>query len=503
MVVLAAFGDNRSPSLPGSRWPLDGPVDVGRGPPHRSTGAVRGLRRSSGIASRPRPARRGFSRLRGRPDHRRRTGLGRDLDVLAGSAARRTISRIGSRSSPSWWRLADRERPRRARSSPGLPTSRRRCGGWRRWSPEERRRRSCSKPCASRSPGCSRRRRGAHTLRARRHGDGARRLDARRRLRGTWRATIRTRGHRVRAGLRDAPARADRQLRRATGVAAAAAREMGWRSSVGAPITVQGRPLGRAGGRLDERRRRCPSTPSGGWWSSPSSWRRPSPTPRAARSSRGSPTSRRRCGASPPWWRRAPRPAEVFEAVSAEVARLVHADAATLSRYGPDGTVDRRSAAWTRSGRRYHVPDRRSPRPRGGGPAPPGVLETGRPARIDRPARRTPMRPRRGRAARSAVGRRADHRRGPPVGRDGRRLDERRGRSRRHRGPAGASSPSSSRRRSRTPRAAPSSRPRGRASSPPPTRPGGGSSATCTTAPSSSCVSLALELRGGAGRGAA
>ena len=51
--------------------------------------------------------------------------------------------------------------------------------------------------------------------------------------------TIRVRGHCVGAGLRDTPAGTDR-LRTATGDAAAAARKMGWRSSVGAPITVQG-----------------------------------------------------------------------------------------------------------------------------------------------------------------------------------------------------------------------------------------------------------------------
>jgi signal transduction histidine kinase len=74
------------------------------------------------------------------------------------------------------------------------------------------------------------------------------------------------------------------------------------------------------------------------------------------------------------------QPAEVFEAVSAEVGRLIHADAAGLSRYEPDGSVTV-LGGWARNGRHcLQIGDRfilQAPSPAR------SVLETGRPARID------------------------------------------------------------------------------------------------------------------------
>jgi signal transduction histidine kinase len=72
------------------------------------------------------------------------------------------------------------------------------------------------------------------------------------------------------------------------------------------------------------------------------------------------------------------RPTEVFEAVSAEVARLVPADAAALTRYETDGTVTAlggwtRSGGYIYSGRRFALE----------GTVSGLILETGRPGRID------------------------------------------------------------------------------------------------------------------------
>jgi signal transduction histidine kinase len=133
----------------------------------------------------------------------------------------------------------------------------------------------------------------------------------------------------------------------APGSAAAAAREMGWRSSVGAPITVEGRlwgvlavvsttdrPLP-----VDTERRMAEFTELVA-------------TAIANAESRDELT---RLAEQQAALRRvatlvaqgAP-PAEVFEAVSAEVGRLVPADAAALARYEPDGTVNT-VGSWSRS----------------------------------------------------------------------------------------------------------------------------------------------------------
>ena len=175
-------------------------------------------------------------------------------------------------------------------------------------------------------------------------------------------------------------------------------------------------------------------------------------------------------------------PGEVFEAVSAEVAPLVGADGAGVTRYEADGTFTA-LGGWTSSGG-YPVAGRRFPLE---GSVSGLVLETRRASRIDRlrrPARRGSRgHPRDGLALRDGS---ADLGRRPPLGCAGRLLDERRAATRRYRERAWASSPRSWRPQSRTPRAAPSSTPHARGSSPPPTRRGGESSATCTTAPSSS-----------------
>jgi signal transduction histidine kinase len=72
------------------------------------------------------------------------------------------------------------------------------------------------------------------------------------------------------------------------------------------------------------------------------------------------------------------RPADVFEAVSAEVALLVPADAAALTRYETDGTVTA-LGGWTRSGG-YVYTGRRFPLE---GTVSELIFETGRPGRID------------------------------------------------------------------------------------------------------------------------
>ena len=114
-------------------------------------------------------------------------------------------------------------------------------------------------------------------------------------------------------------------------------------------------------------------------------------------------------------------PAEVFEAVSAEVAALIAADGAALTRYEADGTVTAVSG-WTTEGgyiyvgRRYELE----------GTVSGLIFETGRPGRVDE-LRRSAGRGARGRPrdGLAFVRGSADHRRGPPLGRLGRRLEER------------------------------------------------------------------------------
>jgi signal transduction histidine kinase/uncharacterized protein YoaH (UPF0181 family) len=154
-------------------------------------------------------------------------------------------------------------------------------------------------------------------------------------------------------------------------LAAAAAREMGWDSSVGAPITVEGRlwgvltvvsttnrPLP-----VDTERRLAGFTQLVA-------------TAIANTQSREQAALRRVATLVA----QGARPAQVFQAVIAEVGRLVPADASALSRYGPDGTVTP-IGEWTPTGG-FQIPiGERLPLERGTSAW--LVFETRRPARVD------------------------------------------------------------------------------------------------------------------------
>jgi GAF domain-containing protein len=75
---------------------------------------------------------------------------------------------------------------------------------------------------------------------------------------------------------------------------------------------------------------------------------------------------------------RGARPADVFEAVSAEVARVVLADAAALTRYETDGTVTA-VGGWTKSGAYVYTGRRFASQ----GTVSGLIFETGRPGRIN------------------------------------------------------------------------------------------------------------------------
>ena len=149
-----------------------------------------------------------------------------------------------------------------------------------------------------------------------------------------------------------------------------------------------------------------------------------------------------------------------------------------MGRYEPDGKRDHRGLVERRRARLSHrraVADRGHERRVDGAPDRPGRAYR-RLLGCHRPDRR-----RRAGGGHAVGGWKPDRRRRPSLGRHDRRLD-RRAASAGHRGAPRAHSPSSSRRRSRTPRASPSSPPRGGASSPLRTRLAGRSSATSTTA---------------------
>jgi signal transduction histidine kinase len=173
------------------------------------------------------------------------------------------------------------------------------------------------------------------------------------------------------------PARIDYEG--ATGHAAAAARKMGWRSSVGAPITVQGHLWGA----LSVVSASALPLP-------PDTERRLVKFTELVATAIANAESREeltRLAEEQAALRRVAtlvaqgKPhGDVFEAISAEVARLVPADAATLVRYRTDGTVET-VGSWSAFG----------------GPVPVGlrlplsssrlsqvILETHRPARMDR-----------------------------------------------------------------------------------------------------------------------
>ena len=299
MVVLAAFGDNQEPFTPGSRWPLDGPsmsAEVLRtGRPVR----FEDYADLPGSLSR-KPAARASARLPG-AHRRRRTGLGRDLDVVVREAppersggSSRGIHRVvgtaiaNAESREELTRLADEQAALRrvatlvAQDAPAAELFEAVCVEVARLAPAE------GSALARFEPDGMVTALGGWTTTGG-YGYEERRFASEGTVSGLVFETRR-------------PARIDYEG--ATGAAAAAARKMGWRSSVGAPITVQGHlwgalavvsasasPLPR-----DTERRLVKFT---GWW------RLPSPTPRAAKSSLVLPTSRPRCGAWPPWWRRA------------------------------------------------------------------------------------------------------------------------------------------------------------------------------------------------------
>ena len=172
------------------------------------------------------------------------------------------------------------------------------------------------------------------------------------------------------------PARIDYE--RATGEAPAAARKMGWRSSVGAPITVQGHLWGALA------------------VVSASSSPLPADTERrlvkftelvaTAIANAESREQLTRLADEQAALRRVAtlvvqgKPhGDVFEAISAEVARLVPADAATLVRYRTDGTVET-VGSWSTLGGRVPVGLRL---PLSSSRVCQVIHETHRPARVD------------------------------------------------------------------------------------------------------------------------
>ena len=173
------------------------------------------------------------------------------------------------------------------------------------------------------------------------------------------------------------PARIDYE--RAAGHAAAAARKMGWRSSVAAPITVQGHLWGALAVvsasasplPIDTERRLVKFTE----------------LVATAIANAESREQLARLADEQAALRRVAtlvaqgKPhGDVFEAISAEVARLVPADAATLVRYRTDGTVES-VGSWSAFGGPVPVGMRL---PLSGSRLSQVILETHRPARIDR-----------------------------------------------------------------------------------------------------------------------
>ena len=164
-------------------------------------------------------------------------------------------------------------------------------------------------------------------------------------------------------------------------LAAAAAREMGWDSSVGAPITVEGRlwgvlavvsttnrPLP-----VDTERRLAGFTQLVATAIANTESREELAELAEEQAALRRVATLVAQGA---------RPAQVFQAVSAEVGRLVPADAAALSRYEADGTITPLGEWTPTSGSEFGVPvGERLPLKRGTSAW--LVFETRRPARVD------------------------------------------------------------------------------------------------------------------------
>jgi signal transduction histidine kinase/uncharacterized protein YoaH (UPF0181 family) len=164
--------------------------------------------------------------------------------------------------------------------------------------------------------------------------------------------------------------------------AAAAAREMGWDSSVGAPITVEGRLWGVLAV-VSTTNRPLPVDTE----------RRLAGFTQLVATAIANTESREQLAElaeEQAALRRVAtlvaqgaRPAQVFQAVSAEVGRLLPADAVAISRYGPDGTVTP-LGEWTPTGDpEFGVLIVRERLPLERGTSAWLVFETRRPARVD------------------------------------------------------------------------------------------------------------------------
>ena len=165
------------------------------------------------------------------------------------------------------------------------------------------------------------------------------------------------------------------------GSAAAAAREMGWHSSVGAPITVEGRLWGvlavvSTANRplpVDTERRLAGFTQLVATAIANTESREELAELAEEQAALRRVATLVAQGA---------RPAQVFQAVSAEVGRLVPADAAALSRYEADGTITPLGEWTPTGGSEFGVPvGERLPLKRGTSAW--LVFETRRPARVD------------------------------------------------------------------------------------------------------------------------
>mgnify|MGYP003694629319 CR=1 FL=1 len=217
---------------------------------------------------------------RGRPDHRRRPGLGSDLDVVAGRTAAgrprgtaRGVHRAGGdrdREQPGARRAHPARRGAGGAAARGDPGRGRRAAGGCVRSGE----RGGRSPCFPRTPRLSRATRTTARVTA------LERLDDRGRLR-LRREALRARRHRVRADLRDAAGPGGIEYYAEAPGGCGRGRPRDGLALVGGSADHRRRPaLGRAGRRLDERAAPAPRHRAAPGRSSPSSWRRRSRTPR-------------------------------------------------------------------------------------------------------------------------------------------------------------------------------------------------------------------------------
>ena len=217
------------------------------------------------------------------------------------------------------------------------------------------------------------------------------------------------------------PARLDRYADSSSGPLGAAAREAGIRSAVGAPIIVEGNLWGAILRRFDPGAAAAARTPRRGWPRSPSWWRRRSPTPTAAPLSPGWPRSRPRCGGWRRWWRAGRRQRRCSRRSLEEVGRLLP------SRSGDHGAATSPTVRYLRRdlghGGRPLLPLAAGGAPRGTTSARSCSRPAVRPGSTAMPMASGPIGAARREVGHPLVGRDADHRRGAPVGRDGRRFD--------------------------------------------------------------------------------